>query len=286
MGFKPKKFNSDRGGEYTNAVLKKYFDTEGIEYQFTSPYTPELNGIAERKNRTLVEMTRCMLCDANLPNNFWGEAAMTANYLQNRTITSSTNKTPYELWHGRRPQIKSLAIFGSKCYVQIPKQKRTKLDYVSKEMILLGFDEYNSNIYRCYDSEKKTITISRNVKFITQSKEPDEQDGMDIYFNSKSGEEHPIHDDLPSSPSLSPTTSSESVRDTSSESTQSSSTPSENSTNSGSMTENQDIPRRSTRTTKNVPPRRFGYDKNVHQLNAIVEPRNYEEVLTDKNKDL
>lgn len=107
---------------------------------------------------------------------------MTAIYLQNRIITSATNKTPYELWYGKRPQIKNLGIFGSKCYVQIPKEKQTKLENVSKEMILLGFDENNSNIYRCYNPEEKTITISRNVKFIKQSKF--QEDGMDIYFKT------------------------------------------------------------------------------------------------------
>lgn len=105
MKKKPKRFNSDRGGEYMSENLKTYLQKQGIEFQYTSSYTPQLNGVAERKNRTLIEMTRCLLNDSNLPKQFWAEGVNTANYLQNRLLTTSTGKTPYELWHGKRPQI-------------------------------------------------------------------------------------------------------------------------------------------------------------------------------------
>ena len=70
----PKVIRSDRGGEYVNEALKKFFKSEGITPQYTVPYTPQQNGVAERKNRYLVEMTRSMLIDSNLPNKYWGEA--------------------------------------------------------------------------------------------------------------------------------------------------------------------------------------------------------------------
>lgn len=191
-GMKPKKFNSDRGGEYINKIFRNYLDQERIEYQYTSPNTPQLNGVAERKNRTLIEIVRCMLNQANLPRRFWGEAVTTANYLQNRLITSSTNKTPYELWYGKRPQMKSLAAFGSECFVKVLNQNRSKLDNCSKQLILLGFDENNCNINRCYDKDERKIVISRDVVFKKIQQHLDNQ--IEVYFK---GQQDPDNIDLP-----------------------------------------------------------------------------------------
>lgn len=179
FGIRPKKFNADRGVEYMHNELKSYLDHEGIEFQFTSPYTPQLNGVAERKNRSLVEMVRCMLNDAHLEKTFWAEAITTANCLQNRIITSATNKTPYEMYYKKRPQVKSLAVFRSRCYVKIPNHQRHKLENSAKEMILFGFDEHNSTIYRCYDPETKKIVISRDVNFNVPENKV--QNAMDIF---------------------------------------------------------------------------------------------------------
>lgn len=97
-----------------------------------------MNGVAERKNRSLIEMVRCMLNESKLPRYFWGEAINTANYLQNRMETKSANKTPYELFYNKRPQMNNIELFGSKCFVKIPNVNRGKLDDSSKQMILLG----------------------------------------------------------------------------------------------------------------------------------------------------
>src|SRR6218665_3477407 len=80
----PKKIRSDRGGEYTEERLQTFLKDEGIQAELTTPYTPQQNGYAERNNRSLVEMTRCILNDSGLPKKFWGGAIMTANHLQNR----------------------------------------------------------------------------------------------------------------------------------------------------------------------------------------------------------
>lgn len=157
---KPKKFNSDRGGEYVNEVLQTYLAKEGIQFRYTSPYTSELNGVAERKNRTLIEMVRCLLNEAKLPTHFWGEAVTTAN----RMVTTTTKKTPYELWFNKRPQLKYLQNFGAKRFVKVPDQLRHKLQDCAKERILLGYDEDNSMIYLCLSKENK-IVISRDVVF-------------------------------------------------------------------------------------------------------------------------
>lgn len=89
FGRPPKVIRSDNGGEFKNKSLETFFKKEGIRQQFTTPHTPQQNGIAERKNRTLNEMARCMLLDAGLPTKYWAEAVNTASYLQNRLPTRS-----------------------------------------------------------------------------------------------------------------------------------------------------------------------------------------------------
>lgn len=274
-GMKPKKFNSDRGGEYINKILRNYLDQEGIEYQYTSPYTPQLNGVAERKNRTLIEMVRCMLNQANLPRKFWDEAVTTANYLQNRLITSSTNRTPYELWHGKRPQMKSLALFGSECFVKVLNQNRSKLDNCSKQLILLGFDENNCNIYRCYDKDEKKIVISRDVVFKKIKQHLDNQ--IEVYFK---GQQDPDNIDLPDNASNGLSSDEEySSSGSSNENQPNSRNESSSSTNeaSSSSSSSSDGRRISKRPTKGIPPNRLNYDENFEN-NAIIEPKNYNEV--------
>lgn len=104
FGHKPKTVRSDRGGEYIGGDVQQWLRQEGIQAQFTAPYTPQQNGVAERKNRTLIEMSRCMLEDAGMDKTFWAEAVNTSNYLQNRLPSRSISKTPFELWNGKAPK--------------------------------------------------------------------------------------------------------------------------------------------------------------------------------------
>lgn len=98
FGRKPRIIRSDGGGEFNNTELRKFYQAEGIQPQFSTPYSPQQNGVAERKNRSLSEVASCMLIDAGLENRFWGEAIRTATYLQNRLPSRSLMKAPYELW--------------------------------------------------------------------------------------------------------------------------------------------------------------------------------------------
>ena len=95
---KIKRIRSDRGGECI--PLNDYCEKEGIIHEVTPPYSPESNGVAERKNRTLKEMMNSLLVSASGPNNLWGEAILSACHLQNRIPYKKTGKTPYELWKG------------------------------------------------------------------------------------------------------------------------------------------------------------------------------------------
>ena len=161
---KPKMIRSDRGGEYTGNEVVKFLKNEGIQIQYTAAYSPEQNGVAERKNRTLIEMARCMLLDASLQNTFWAEAVTAANYMQNRLPTRASLVTPYEGWTGCKPNINHFRIFGLKCYVHIPSEKRRKMDSTAKQAIFVGYDE-QSKAYRCYDLSSRRVVVSRDVRF-------------------------------------------------------------------------------------------------------------------------
>ena len=90
---------SDHGTKFKNQDFEKFYDEKGIDHNFSAPRTPQQNGVVERKNRTLEEMTRIMLYESNLPRYFWAEAINTACYILNRAlIRYFFKKTPYELW--------------------------------------------------------------------------------------------------------------------------------------------------------------------------------------------
>lgn len=165
---------SDRGGKYTSKELKEFLKAKGIETQYTAAYSPQQNGVAERKNRYLMEMARCMLIDANLPNIYWGEAVITANYLQNRLPTTATGETPYGRWYSRKPDLKNIHIFGSRAYIQVPDQHRRKLNNKAEELLFVGYSE-DTKAYRFLNKETNKIKISRDVIFLDDPP-PDEED--------------------------------------------------------------------------------------------------------------
>ena len=100
---------SDRGDKY-DVPLNEFCAQHGIIHQTIVPYSPQQNGIAERKNRTLKEMMNAMLLSSGLQQNLWGEAILSANYVLNRIPHKKTNNTPYELWKGRPPSYKYLKV--------------------------------------------------------------------------------------------------------------------------------------------------------------------------------
>ncbi|GKE34666.1 putative ribonuclease H-like domain-containing protein [Tanacetum coccineum] len=108
----------DNGIEFKNREMNQFCEMKGILRQFSVVRTPQQNGFAERRNRTLIEVTRTMLVDSKLPTTFWTEAVNTACYVQNRVlVVKSHNKTPYELFHGRTPTLSFMRPFG--CLVTI-----------------------------------------------------------------------------------------------------------------------------------------------------------------------
>ncbi|GAU22886.1 hypothetical protein TSUD_376970 [Trifolium subterraneum] len=133
-----KKLRTDGGGEYVSNEFAKFCEQEGIIHEITAPYTPQHNGIAERKNRSIMNMARSMLKGKGMPNRFWAEAAATSVYIINRCPTKKLlDKTPYEAWTGAKPSVGHFKVFGSLCFRHVPEQLRRKLDDRSQAM----FDE-------------------------------------------------------------------------------------------------------------------------------------------------
>ena len=123
-GHQIKSLHSDNGGEYVG--INEYLEENGIRPERNAPYTPEQNGIAERMNRTLVEMIRVLLKSSGLDGRFWVEALLFAVDIRNRCSTRALdNKTPLQVLTGKIPSIDHIRVFGSKVFMHIPKESKT-----------------------------------------------------------------------------------------------------------------------------------------------------------------
>ncbi|XP_052291943.1 uncharacterized protein LOC127900768, partial [Citrus sinensis] len=161
---------SDHGGEFENHAFESFCNNLGIEHQFSSPRTPQQNGVVERKNRSIQEMARTMLNENALPKYFWAEAVNTACYVLNRVlIRPNLNKTPYELWKDRKPNIGYFKVFGCKCFVLNTKDNLGKFDSKSDVGIFLGYSN-SSKAYRVYNKRTLVVEESMHVSFQIEPK--------------------------------------------------------------------------------------------------------------------
>jgi transposase InsO family protein len=130
---------SDRGREFYNASMDAFYRRRGAIAEPTVGYSPESNGMAERVQRVLVDMSRTLLLAAGLPDAFWAEAMAHANDVRNVTARSPAAGTPFEAMHGRRPDLSRLREFGSLAWTSIPWARREgKLAPVAEACVLLG----------------------------------------------------------------------------------------------------------------------------------------------------
>lgn len=151
--------HTDQALEYVQGNLKRYCEAAGISTEQGQPYCPELNGKAERFNRTLTEKMRCLFFDSKVPTSKWPEVAKAAVHLINRLPTKSIPNyvTPYELWHSSKPTIKYLRVFGCIAYQHIPKEVRhrvhndQKFEIRSWKLIHMGIS--GSTGYILFDPE-------------------------------------------------------------------------------------------------------------------------------------
>ncbi|GKC09196.1 zinc finger, CCHC-type containing protein [Tanacetum coccineum] len=209
-----KMLRTDRGGEFTSNEFTQYCKENGIARQLTAPYSPQQNGVVERRNRTIMSTTRCMMKATNMPQNFWAEAVRHAIYILNSVPTKALEDiTPYEAIKRRKPNLEKLRVFGCIAYAKVPSQRLTKLDDRSSRM----FKENETWDWKEYMSEHineepewtdfkiKNLEVTREHR--DQGDQPIEEDN-EFPNNDNDGYESPkmsspSHSQTPHTPSTS-----------------------------------------------------------------------------------
>jgi transposase InsO family protein len=162
---KVKKIRSDNGTEFKNTQVEDFLDEEGIKHEFSAPYTPQQNGVAKRKNRTLIEMAKVMLDKYKTSDRFWAEAVNTACHATNHLyLHKLLKKTSYELLIDNKPSVSYFRVFGSKCYVLQNRSKSSKFAPKVYKGFLLGYDS-NSHVYRVFNKDSSCIEITYDTVF-------------------------------------------------------------------------------------------------------------------------
>ncbi|KAM2611853.1 hypothetical protein TB2_031903 [Malus domestica] len=154
---------SDGGGEYLSNEFLDYLKECGIISQWTPPGTPQLNGVSKRRNRTLMNMVRSMMSSADLPVTLWGYALYTAAYLLNRVPSKSVLQTLYEIWHGRKPSLNHIKIWGCEAYVK--KLEATKLEARSVRCYFVGYPRETMG-YEFNHPDDQKVFVARTAKFL------------------------------------------------------------------------------------------------------------------------
>ncbi|GJX24105.1 putative ribonuclease H-like domain-containing protein [Tanacetum coccineum] len=146
--------------------MSEFYKETGIKKEFSVARTPQQNGVAKRRNRTLIKAARTMLADSKLPTTFWAEAVNTACYVQNRVlVVKPHNKTPYELFRGRTHALSFMRPFG--CHVTI----LNTLDYLGKfdgksnEGFFVGYS-MNSKAFKVYNIRTRKVEENLHIKFL------------------------------------------------------------------------------------------------------------------------
>nr|KYP73851.1 Retrovirus-related Pol polyprotein from transposon TNT 1-94 [Cajanus cajan] len=165
-----KRIRSDNGTEYVNHEFLNFLSHNGIVHELTCVNTPQQNGVAERKNRHLLEVTRALLFQMSVPKNYWGEAVLTATYLINRLPTRILNGiSPIESllsFVPSCPLISSLPsrVFGCTFFVHSHHPNRSKLDPKALKCVFIGYPS-NKKGYKCYHPQSRRVFITMDVTF-------------------------------------------------------------------------------------------------------------------------
>jgi hypothetical protein len=160
-----KKIRSDNGTEFKNSQIEGFLEEEGIKHEFSSPYTPQQNGVVERKNRTLLDMARTMLDEYKTPDWFLAEAINIACYSINRLyLHRILKKTSYEFLTGKQPNVSYFIVFGSKCFILIKRGRNSKFAPKAVEGFFLGYDS-NTRAYRVFNKSTRLVEVSCDIVF-------------------------------------------------------------------------------------------------------------------------
>ena len=163
------------GTEYSCTEFQSLCVRNRIKHERSAPYSPHQDGTAERGWRTLFEIARCLLLDAELPNMLWTYAVATAAYIRNRCYNSPTGQTPFYLLTGRKPDVSTMHVFGTVCFAY--EQNKTKLDARCKQGIFVGYDK-GSPAYLVYHPDTNEIRRCRCVKFTDVKPEHEPRDDI------------------------------------------------------------------------------------------------------------
>ena len=161
-----KRLRCDNGREFLNKDVYNFAKEKGIYIEPCPPYVHELNGTAERYNRSVMETARCLLADAKIHNRFWPEVIQTAVYLKNRTLANTyEKKTPYEIMMGEKPDIRNLKLYGSKVFVRVPEiKRRSKWDRKADLGVLVGYENVG---YRVLINNR--VIVAKHIHAIEES---------------------------------------------------------------------------------------------------------------------
>ncbi|GKD22355.1 retrovirus-related pol polyprotein from transposon TNT 1-94 [Tanacetum coccineum] len=162
---KVKQIRTDNGTEFRNHELESFCDEKEISQNFSSPYTPEQNGVAERKNRTLIEAARIMINSLVLSKHFWTEAVRVACYTQNISIiVKRHNKTPYEIFRKIIPDISYFYVFGYLVFIYNNKDHLGKFDAKANDGYFLGYS-FVSKAFRVFNTRRQQVEETYHVTF-------------------------------------------------------------------------------------------------------------------------
>ena len=146
-------------------IMKQYLSTHGIMRQTSCVGTPQQNGVSERKNRDLLEKTRALMLQMNVPKRFWSQGVMAAAYIINRLPSRVLEfKSPLEVMKGRKIDLSHLRVFGCICFVHIQSLHRDKLDPRAAKCIFLGYSSTQKG-YKCYNPQLRRLIVSKDVRF-------------------------------------------------------------------------------------------------------------------------
>jgi transposase InsO family protein len=182
---KVKKIRSDNGIEFKNTQLEDFLNEEGIKHEFSVPYTPQQDGVAERKNRTLIEMVRTMLDEYKASDQFWAEAInMTCHATNCLYLHNLLKKIYYEFLTGNKPNIYYFRVFRSKCYVLRKRSKSFKFAPKVYEGFLLGYDS-NSCVYHVFNVTIGCVETTWDAVFHETNDSQNEQVDLNLIDDEK-----------------------------------------------------------------------------------------------------
>ena len=160
LGKNPNALQVDCGKEFNNEDLLNWCKQQGIEIQFTAPYSPSQNRVAERLNQTLLELARAMVIACKIPIFLWEYAISHAMYLRNRVYHKALpDNTPYQLWYNKKPDISHLQEFGAPVWILLEGQKKLpKMQPRSKQYLYVGCEDGSKSVLY-YSAETRKVLI-------------------------------------------------------------------------------------------------------------------------------